>query len=183
MASEVYYGNICVGPTPIYVRKYNCRLPASTCKYETCFLGHLYNTTCPYTTSIYFPISLFNGKKEGDSVTLNYVFDHINFSVVVTLNQTNHGLTWPIGQFQDILYERILWYGHSGIGISKSMQFIITYMSHVAYCQSLGYEPKLKITHDNAIFINHLPLIKDVCELLKPLYYQLYCESDIQLTL
>lgn len=181
----IYYGNIYVIPTFIHVCNETIYKIKNVTGYQSCFQG-IINLKNRIDHSVIlgndFPISLFNGKKEGDLVNLQYDYidydfltgqnKHFKFTMLVTCKQLDSHLA-RLGTFEQALYDRsyrIDYY--CNINYNKNLQDIIAYRTHDEYAKSINKDIKLKLNMKTLMLIDYISIDnQDVLNLIKPLYF------------
>ena len=113
------------------------------------------------------PVSVFNGKKEGNDVNLFYDLGGHIFTLVLTCRQLHYKYNY-LASFEQALYSATYNTNHFNL-----FQKMVNYYGHVNYAKSLNLPIRLR-------WVNYFLLINDIklgCHdingLLKLLYYQL----------
>ena len=130
-----------------------------------------------FTRFIKLPISLFNGKKEGDEVTLyfkpNY-YDAKEFMIIVTCEQLKSAYKIP---FEQALYH--LSYNINGGILLHWSTLYLAYHGHVDYAKSVNLSAKYYWkTYQPILFINYIHMgCNDINYLLKNVYIDLFIKE------
>ena len=113
------------------------------------------------------PVSVFNGKKEGDDVKLYYNLESHPFTLVLTCRQLHYKYNY-LASFEQALYSATYNNHHFNL-----FQKIVNYYGHVDYAKSLNLPIRLRWVN-YFLLIHHIRIgCDDINYFIKKLYYQL----------
>ena len=171
--------SIHVLPMLCYVSKNYCVTNVNG--YQLCFSGAILCGVLRRTGT--FPISLFNGKKEKDYVTLYYENKGEKFTFNVNCCQSGgrvFGFSKDsfLGPFEEALY--ITSYSIIYKSLVNAKQRLIAYNTHVHYAKSLKLPIKLQFkSYEPILLINYINLnCIDINGLIKLIYYDLFIKHS-----
>lgn len=176
---SVYYGDIYITDPRCYICE-NYSMTNCT-GYQYCFRGIIANYNAYWGFS--FPISLFNGKREGDSVELNY-HNGYSYTIKVTCAQLKYRNS-AFGLFEEALYHLSYKDRFNRFpNINTTLQRLISYNTHVHYAKSLNLPVKLHYTtYEPILLIDYIHFnCIDINNLLKVFYYELFLFSTTFIT-
>ena len=123
------------------------------------------------------PVSLFNGKREGDKVTLHYHMRNRNpFTVIAICSQLDSSHQ-HLGPFEQALYKasyEIEWIPKT----NRLLLSLMVYNSHMDYAKSLNFPIKLYLkTYEPILLIDYIKIgCHDINGLIKLIYYDLFIQ-------
>lgn len=123
------------------------------------------------------PVSIFNGKREGDTLTL-YI---PKGELVVKCEQA---LIYCGDIFEQVLYHSSpCFYYNSTNALNRLAQLYLGYKSHVDYAKSVNLPPKYyRLTYEPLLLINYMNIgCIDVNNLLKLFYIHVFDEKMIKI--
>lgn len=174
---DIYHDTISIKPQNCFISKdYDI---INVTGHQYCFVGALHSYESPYISKV-FPICLFNGKKEGDTVVLNFdVKPFSPFTMIVVCNQSDCKYK-RLGSFEQALYD--LSYEHAyrtDVYCYNAYHKLSIYNTHVAYAKSINLPSKLKYkTYEPILLIDYITIgCIDIHGLLKDFYYALFVEA------
>lgn len=143
---------------------------------QFCFSGQLY-IGLTHANGI-FPISIFNGKREGDTVELYYGHNGVKSVYVVTCQQLGSDYQY-LGRFEEALYKVSYHIYHTSIKDN-----LIKYNTHVHYAKSLNLPIKLNFkSYELILLLDYINLgCNDINHVLKLLYYDLFIKDPPRLS-
>lgn len=169
----VYQSNIYISSASCYIadfdnQNYNIK---NFTGYQFCVRVHF----AVYGQSNTLPLSLFNGKREGDQVIIHYSKQRDPFSVVATCNQIGSPLG-HLGPFEQALYKASYKLDAKNL---TTLQILVAYHSHINYAKSLNFPIKLYLkTYEPLLLIDYIAInCTDIHGLLKNLYYLLFIKN------